>query len=103
MTTPSRILARAQDGFTDVKIQLRHPMETGQRKDAGGRLIAAHFIRQVAISCEGRLVLSAQCGTAVSKDPFLTFRFQGGAKGEQLTVSWFDSNGESREDQARIV
>lgn len=103
MTAATRILAREQGGFTEVKIQLRHPMETGQRKDASGRLIAAHFIRQLSISCQGRLVLSAEFGTAVSKDPFLSFRFQGGARGEQLTVSWLDSNGESREDQARIV
>ena len=47
----SRIKIRAQqaDGITEVKALMRHPMETGMRKDQAGESIPAHFITEVAV------------------------------------------------------
>lgn len=97
-----RIRARAADDVVEVKILISHVMETGFRKDQEGGLIPAHFIQFVTVTHQGRTVLSAQWGPAVSANPFLSFKFRGGRKGEALTVAWIDNAGDSRSDEAVI-
>ena len=102
MADPMRIRAVAKDGAVSVKILMSHAMETGQRKDDAGKPIPAHFIQQVSATWQGKLVLSANWGTAVSKNPFLEFSFKGGQKGERIQVTWTDNKGEKRTDEATI-
>lgn len=102
MSEPMRIRARVENGMTDVRVLMSHEMETGQRKDASGNLVPAHFIQQVNASYQGRTVLSAQWGPAVSKNPYLAFKFKGGAKGEKIQIRWTDNKGDSRTDEAVI-
>jgi sulfur-oxidizing protein SoxZ len=103
MTDPMRVRALEQAGVTEVKILMKHDMETGQRKDAAGKIIPAHFIQNVSIKHKGKEVLAAQFGTSISKDPFLAFKFKGGAKGEKVSVTWTDNKGETRTDEATIA
>jgi sulfur-oxidizing protein SoxZ len=77
-------------------------METGQRKDASGALVPAHFIQKVTATHKGKVVLSAQWGPAVAKNPFLEFTFKGGEKGDRISVTWTDNKGETRTDEATI-
>ncbi len=102
MADPMRIRAVAKDGSVNVKILMSHEMESGQRKDSAGNIIPPHFIQQVKASWQGKTVLSAQWGTAVSKNPFLEFSFKGGQKGERIQVSWVDNKGDTRTDEAAI-
>jgi sulfur-oxidizing protein SoxZ len=81
---------------------MSHEMETGQRKDAAGKPIPAHFIQQVSATWQGKVVLSANWGTAIAKNPFLEFSFKGGKKGDKVQVSWTDNKGEKRTDEATI-
>lgn len=103
MTDPMRVRALEQGGVTEVKILMKHDMETGQRKDAAGKIIPAHFIQSVSVKHKGKEVLGAQFGTSISKDPFLAFKFKGGAKGDKVSVTWTDNKGESRTDEAVIA
>jgi sulfur-oxidizing protein SoxZ len=102
MADPMRIRAAAKDGTVNVKVLMAHEMETGQRKDAAGALVPAHFIRSVTATHQGRTVLSAQWGPAVAKNPFLEFSFKGGQKGDMIVVSWEDNKGEKRSDEGTI-
>jgi sulfur-oxidizing protein SoxZ len=102
MADPMRIRAVAKDGGVNVKILMSHEMETGYRKDASGKPIPAHFIQQVSATCQGKVVLSANWGTAISKNPFLEFNFKGGQKGEKIQVTWTDNMGDKRTDEATI-
>ena len=102
MADPMRIRAVAKDGGVNVKILMSHEMETGQRKDASGKPIPAHFIQQVSATWQGKVVLSANWGTAISKNPFLEFSFKGGQKGERIQVTWTDNMGDKRTDEATI-
>jgi sulfur-oxidizing protein SoxZ len=77
-------------------------METGQRKDAEGKLIPAHYIERVTASCKNKEVLSADWGPSVSKNPFISFRFRGAVPGDKLTITWTDTAGETRTDEAVI-
>ena len=102
MADPMRIRAVAKDGVVSVKILMSHAMETGQRKDEAGKTIPAHFIQQVNATWQGKVVLSATWGTAISKNPFLEFSFKGGQKGEKIQVTWTDNKGDKRTDEATI-
>lgn len=103
MADPMRIRATARDGVVNVKVLMSHEMETGQRKDAAGNIVPAHYIRSVSATHQGKTVLLAQWGPAVSKNPYLEFTFKGGQKGEKVTVTWEDNKGDKRSDEATIA
>ena len=77
-------------------------MENGQRKDAQGKVIPAGSIQTVTATWNAKTVLSAQWGTAISKNPFLSFKFKGGAKGDTIQIAWVDSRGDKRTDETTI-
>jgi|SRR5208282_1260419 len=103
MADPMKIRASLVGESTEVKVLMAHEMESGQRKDALGQTIPAWFIQNVTITCNGRTVLSAQWGTAIAKNPFLSFKFKGGAKGDRIAVTWTDNRGDRRSDEATIA
>ena len=55
------------------------------------------------MTCNGKTVLSAEWGPAVSKDPFMAFKFKGAKKGDKVTVMWVDNKGDSRTDETAIA
>ncbi len=103
MGSPMKVRARNDGGITEVKILMSHPMETGRRKNEKGDVIPALFIQQVSVQHQGKVVLSAQWGPAISANPFLSFKFRGGAKGETVKVTWVDNKGDSRTDEGLIA
>src|SRR3990167_3937917 len=102
MGEPMRIRATFKDGVVNVKVLMSHEMETGLRKDAAGKVVPAHFIQSVSATWQGKVVLSAQWGTAVSKNPFIEFNFKGGRAGEKIELTWTDNKGDKRTDEATI-
>lgn len=98
-----RIRAKVSGGVTEVKALISHPMETGLRKDkkTGGK-IPAHFIQEVNCEHNGKNVMTAEWGVAVSKNPYLSFKFKGGKKGDTVTINWVDNKGESDKAEAKI-
>lgn len=102
MGDPMRIRATLQEDVVHVRVLMAHIMETGFRKDESGKGIPAHFIQEVSVTHKGRTVLAAQWGPAVSRNPYLEFRFKGGAKGDKVTISWVDNRGDRRSDEVVI-
>jgi sulfur-oxidizing protein SoxZ len=102
MPDPMRIRATMQDDETVVRVLMSHEMETGQRKDAGGNLVPAHFIQSVVAVHNGRQVFRAEWGPAVSKNPYLQFQFRGAKAGDKIQITWVDNKGETRVDEAVI-
>ena len=103
MPDPMKIRANVVGDVTEVKVLMSHEMETGQRKDTQGNVIPAWFIQNVTATHNGKTVLSAQWGPAVAKNPFVSFKFKGGAKGEKVMITWTDTRGEKRSDEATIA
>ena len=103
MAEPMKIRAAMQGDKVEVKVLMSHIMETGQRKDAKGVTIAAHFTQNVSATHNGKTVLSAQWGPAVSTNPFLSFRFKGGKPGEKVAITWTDNKGDKRTDEAIVT
>jgi sulfur-oxidizing protein SoxZ len=98
-----RIRANNKDGVTEVRVLMSHPMESGQRKDASGAVIPAKFITDLEATHNGKAVLKGMLSGAVSQNPFLSFKFKGGAKGEKVVVKWVDNKGDTRTDEATIA
>ena len=102
MANPMKIRAAGKEGVIEVKVLVSHEMETGQRKDSAGAVVPAWFITELTAKHNDRLVLSSEFGPSVSKNPYLAFKFKGGAKGDKLVVSWKDNKGETRSDEVVI-
>ena len=66
------------------------------------KLIPAHFIQDVVCEHKGANILTAHWGGGVSKNPYLSFKFEGGAKGDELKISWTDNKGGSDSATAKI-
>lgn len=73
MGDPMRIRAQAKDGNVLVRILMSHEMESGQRKDANGKIVPAWWIQEVTAKLNDKPVFSCEWGPAVSKNPFLEF------------------------------
>jgi len=97
-----KIRATAKDGGADVRVLMAHEMETGQRKDASGKLIPAWHITEVTASLNGKPVLRAHWGPAISKNPYLQFKVKDAKPGDKITVSWVDNRGDKRTDEATV-
>ena len=103
MADPMRIRAQVAGDKTTVRVLMRHEMETGQRKDAAGKTIPAWFIQEVTATLNGKTVLSAQWGPAISKDPFLQFNVKGAKAGDKIAITWQDNKGDKRTDEATVA
>ena len=103
MTDPMRIRAQAQGDKTTVRVLVSHEMESGQRRDAAGKTVPAWFIQNIVATHNGKTVMSAQWGPAVSKNPYMQFSFKGAKAGDKVAVSWTDNKGEKRTDEAVVT
>jgi sulfur-oxidizing protein SoxZ len=95
-----RIRAQVAGDKATVRVLMSHEMETGQRKDSAGKTIPAWFIQEVGATHNGKPVLSAQWGPAVSKNPFLQFTLKGAKPGDKVAMTWVDNRGDKRTDEA---
>lgn len=100
MADPMRIRAQVAGDKATVRVLMAHEMESGQRKDASGNLIPAWHINEVSATHNGKVVLTAEWGPAVSKNPFLQFTIKGAKVGDKVAITWKDTKGDTRTDEA---
>jgi sulfur-oxidizing protein SoxZ len=103
MSDPMKIRATLKGDITEIRVLMVHPMETGQRKDADGKLVPAHFIQEVSVRLNGRPVIEGQISQAVSRNPVFSFRLKGAKAGDQLEIAWLDTRGERSQATAAIA
>jgi sulfur-oxidizing protein SoxZ len=103
MAKSIKIRAKMKGDTTEVKCLMTHPMETGLRKDSKtGKMVPAHFINEVVAEAAGKTVMTANWSGGISKNPYLSFEFKGGNKGEEVKISWTDNQGGSDSETAKI-
>ena len=103
MADPMRIRAQVAGDKATVRVLMSHEMETGQRKDASGKVIPAWHITEVTAQHNGKTVMTAQWGPAVSKNPFMQFNVKGAKDGDKITITWVDNKGDKRTDEATVA
>lgn len=100
---PTLIRIQPAGASATVRSLMKHEMESGQRKDGSGRTIPAWHIQEVVARVNGQPVLSAQWGTAVSKNPFLQFGVRGVKSGDKVALAWADNHGLRRSDEVTVA
>jgi len=103
MADPMKIRASLKGDVAEIRILMAHAMETGQRKDAAGNVVPAHFIQSMTVEVGGKKVVDGQIGTSVSRNPVFGFKMKGDKVGDKVIVNWIDSKGDKRTDEAAIA
>lgn len=103
MPKKMKIRAKIKNGVTTVKALIYHEMESGSRKDEEtGKPVPAHFIKEIKAELNGEVIISADWGTGISKNPYWSFEFEGGKPGDKVTISWTDNKGGSGSGETLI-
>jgi sulfur-oxidizing protein SoxZ len=98
-----KIRASMSGDAAEIKCLMNHVMETGLRKDAKtGQMVPAHHITNVTATVGGKVVLDAQWGGGISKNPYLAFKVKGAKAGDKVTISTVDNKGEKDSAEATI-
>jgi len=98
-----RIRAKMQDNVAVVKVLIRHPMDTGRRKDkVTGEKIPRHFIRELRCEHNGEPVLTADWSWGVASNPYLSFRILEARPGDRVRIQWSDNRGEDDSIEAVV-
>jgi len=98
-----KIRAIVKGDVADVRVLIAHPMETGQRKDAKGEIVAQHFIRSILVAHNGKTVYDGQWSQAVSRNPVFGVKVRGAKAGDKISVTWVDNKGDKRTDEATVA
>ena len=86
----------------EVRIQIRHSMETGYRTDDVGKSIPRNVIRTFACRYNGEPVFTAQLSSGIAANPYLRFFVTAVASGE-LTFEWVDDAGTQVMDRIAVI
>lgn len=92
----------AKGEIIKLKTLIKHPMESGLRKDKNtGEQIPAHFVESVIVEYGGKVVLNSTWTGAISKNPFFSFSIKANASGP-VSVTWKDNQGQEFKAAADI-
>jgi sulfur-oxidizing protein SoxZ len=103
MAEAMKIRATLKGDTADVRVLMGHPMETGQRKDASGKVIPLHFIQEITVKLNGRTVIEGQISQAVSRNPVFSFRVKGAKAGDKIEIGWLDNRGDRNQAETAIA
>lgn len=91
-----KIRTKRLEGKTQIRTLISHPMEHGRNvEEATGKLIPEHYIQELKVKHNDKIIVSSQLGAGISKNPYFAFMLKGGEKGDIISVSWKDNLGNS--------
>ena len=102
MSDPMRIRAMRIKDTIEVKLLVKHPMESGYRKGEDGKRIPAHFIETLVVRCKDKVIFDAYLGIAVSANPYIELNFKGAEPGDLIEATWVDNLKDPRTDSAAV-
>jgi sulfur-oxidizing protein SoxZ len=97
-----RVPAQAKKGeVIEIKTQVQHEMESGQRKGADGKPIPRLIINKFMCKYNGAQVFASEWHPAISANPYLSF-FVTATESGKLEFAWTDDKGEVTTAEAKI-
>jgi len=76
----------------EVKTLVTHEMESGQRRDAAGKLVPRKIIRRLTCAYNGRQVFAMDIEPAIAANPYVSF-FVKAVENGMLDFAWTDDDG----------
>jgi sulfur-oxidizing protein SoxZ len=86
----------------EVRILIRHPMETGYRTDDTGKQIPRNVVATLTCRYNGETVLSARLSPGIAANPYLRFFVTARESGE-LAFDWVDDRGVRGSERATVT
>ena len=86
----------------EVRVSIRHPMETGFRVDDMGKTIARNTIKDLVCRYDGREVFRASLGSGIAANPYLRVWVTATVTGD-LAFEWVDDAGERGDARATVT
>jgi sulfur-oxidizing protein SoxY len=88
---------------TELKIIILHPMRTGRSKNDDGQVLPAHFMQLMQVVLNGQVIVDAQTGTGISRNPYFTFYIKEAKVGDLIAVNWQDNLGYEGHGQVTVA
>jgi sulfur-oxidizing protein SoxY len=88
--------------ITELKIIILHPMRTGRSKNDDGQVLPAHFMQLMQVVLNGQVIVDAQTGTGISRNPYFTFYLKEAKVGDVIAVNWQDNLGYEGHGQVTV-
>lgn len=85
----------------EVRLLIAHPMETGYRADAEGRIVPRDILTRFECRYDGELVFAADLYPAIAANPYLGFDLVATASGT-LSFRWEGDHGYSHTETRTI-
>ena len=90
MAAKIKIKAVEKSGTVTVKALIKHPMETGRRKDQNGNLVPSHHITEIRVMVNRSEIMQGQWGTGIAKNPYMSLQYYG-KKGDAVNLEMRDN------------
>jgi sulfur-oxidizing protein SoxZ len=95
--------ANARKGeVIEIRALIAHPMESGYRPDAGGKLVPRDILTSFTCRYNGATVFSAELHPAISANPYIAF-FTVATESGTLEFSWQGDNGFAQTEKMPIT
>jgi sulfur-oxidizing protein SoxZ len=86
----------------EIKAMIAHPMETGQRREPDGRLVARNIIKEFRATFNEQPVFSAEFQPGISANPYIAFSMKVTGPGD-LQLAWIDDHNAVTTDRQKLV
>jgi len=77
----------------EIKTLISHPMETGQHRDAQGKVVPRNIINKLLVTYNGKELFSASLAPAISANPYISFFARADESGT-IEFTWIEDGGE---------
>jgi sulfur-oxidizing protein SoxZ len=95
-----------RNSVIEIRALIQHPMETGLRPDAVGKVQAQNIIRRFEcrfiVGDKSDLIFSAELFPAISANPYIAFHLRATQNGT-LNLQWTGDNGFTQTETAALV
>ncbi|MCB1741727.1 MAG: thiosulfate oxidation carrier complex protein SoxZ [Gammaproteobacteria bacterium] len=85
-----------------IKVLIRHPMESGQRRDRVGQPIPRNIINRFSARYDGEEVFAMDLFPGIAANPYLEFKTTA-TRTAELVCSWADDAGEQYSQSVTIT
>lgn len=85
----------------EIKTLISHVMETGQRRDADGKIVPRDIINSLVVSFAGKEFFRASLQPGISANPYISFYLRVPGPGD-IKFVWTDDAGKSTVEEMKL-